>query len=101
MMILQTPASFIFIVLSIPAHATLIDWGNGLVYDDDLDITWLQDANYAMTTGYDADGLMTWSEAMIWAENLVYFDLDGGLMYDNWRLPSDFGTTPVPCTGSP
>ncbi len=28
------------------AQATLIDRGSGLIYDDELNITWLQDANY-------------------------------------------------------
>jgi hypothetical protein len=28
------------------AQATLLDRGNGLIYDDVLNITWLQDANY-------------------------------------------------------
>ena len=45
------------------ASATLILRSAGMVYDDDLDITWLGDANYAMTSGYDADGHMGWQEA--------------------------------------
>lgn len=49
----------------------LIDRGGGLIYDDVLDITWLQDANYAMTSQYDVDGLMTWNEATNWAANLA------------------------------
>ena len=31
------------------ASAALIDRGNGLIYDNGLNITWLQDANYAKT----------------------------------------------------
>lgn len=53
--------------------ATLIDRGNGLIYDDVLDITWLQDANL--------DGLKTGFDAVAWADTLVY---EG---YDDWRLP--------------
>lgn len=64
------------------AHAALYDRGGGLIYDSTLDITWLQDARYAMTSGYDADGLMTWTEATAWAASLEY----GG--YDDWRLPA-------------
>lgn len=69
-------------------HAALIDRGGGLIYDDVLNITWLQDANYAKTSGYDADGRMTWDDAMTWAANLSF----GG--YDDWRLPNmiDTGT---------
>lgn len=64
------------------SNAALIDRGGGLIYDTDLNITWLYDANYAMTSGYDDDGLMTWAEATAWADQLSY----GG--YDDWRLPT-------------
>lgn len=69
-------------MLAASAQAGLIDRGNGMIYDTVLDITWLQDANYAKTSGYDADGQMTWGAANTWAADLVY----GG--YDNWRLPT-------------
>lgn len=69
------------------AQATLIDRGSGLIYDTDLNVTWLADANYALTSGHDADGQMTWSQATSWAGNLNY----GG--YSDWRLP----TTPTSC----
>lgn len=73
------------------ASASLIDRGmfddgHGgtirLVYDDDLDVTWLGDANFAKSSGYDADGLMTWDEATPWAASLRVAGLDG------WRLPT-------------
>lgn len=67
---------------STPAHSMLIDRGMGFIYDTDFDITWLQDANYAKTSGYDSDGKMNWSDAMTWADNLVYG------RYDDWRLPT-------------
>jgi hypothetical protein len=69
-------------VLTLSANAALYDRGNGLIYDDTLDITWLQDANYAQTSGYDVDGRMTWANANTWAAGLSY----GG--YDDWRLAS-------------
>lgn len=50
-------------------------------YDTALDITWLVDANFAKSGGYDADGLMGWDAAKAWAGNLVV----GG--YRDWRLP--------------
>ena len=68
------------------AQATLSDRGSGLLYDDVLNVTWLQDANFAKTSGYDDNGAMTRSAAVTWAANLVY----GG--YDDWRLASN---TPV------
>lgn len=64
------------------AQATLYDRGGGMIYDSTLNITWLQDANYAKTSGYDIDGLMTHSEAVSWASNLSF----GG--FDDWRLPA-------------
>jgi hypothetical protein len=64
------------------ASAALIDRGNGLIYDTDRDVTWMQDANNAQTTGYDADGLMNWTSAAAWADQLTY----GG--FSNWRLPT-------------
>ena len=68
------------------AQAALFDRGGGLIYDDVLKITWLQDANYSKTSGYDADGLMNWTAANAWAAGLSY----GG--YDDWRLARN---TPV------
>lgn len=68
--------------LSAAANATLINRGNGMIYDSDQNLTWLQDANYAKTSGYDADGAMNWNDAMAWAEGLSY----GG--YNDWRLPT-------------
>ncbi len=67
--------------LATETEAILLDRGNGLFYDTDLSITWLQDANYAKTSGDDADGLMTWSQAVTWAESLVFAG------FDDWRLP--------------
>ena len=64
------------------SQATLYDRGNGLIYDDVLNVTWLQDANYAQTSGQDSYGRMTWEEADTWANDLIY---EG---HDNWRLPS-------------
>lgn len=68
------------------AQAALFDRGGGLLYDDVLKVTWLQDANYAKTSGYDVDGLMDLVSAKTWVDNLVY----GG--YSDWRLA---GNKPV------
>ena len=79
--------------ISLNTFAALYDKSNGLIYDDVLDITWLQDANYAQTSAYDSDGRMTWSQANAWADQLSY----GG--YDDWRLPSAklMNPTTTPC----
>lgn len=77
-----------------PVHAALMDRGGGMIYDTDLNITWLKDANYAKTSGYDSDGQMNWRAANAWASNLVY----GG--YSDWRLPTSDTCGGYNCTGS-
>ncbi len=73
--------------LSGTAQAALIDRGGGLIYDSTLDVTWLQDANYAMTSGYDPDGKLTWAQANAWVSGLSYNDAVRGVTYTDWRLP--------------
>lgn len=81
------------LALSSAAHAALqgrdLD-GNAATfeayYDTVLDITWLADANYAQTSSYDGDGLMSWADANTWAANLSF--TDGVNVYDDWRLPT-------------
>jgi len=75
------------VTFTLPAQATLHDRGGGLIYDDVLNVTWLQDANYAKTSGYDADGRLTWVQAMTWAADLSYYDNVRGVTYNDWRLP--------------
>jgi hypothetical protein len=69
-------------VSAISSNAALYDRGNGMIYDSTQNITWMQDRNYAQSSGYDADGRMTWVEASAWVESLAY----GG--FSDWRLPS-------------
>lgn len=57
-------------------------------YDTELNVTWLADANSARTSGYDADGKMTWAAANTWAANLSFIDAVNNITYDNWRLPT-------------
>ncbi|WP_244141890.1 Lcl domain-containing protein [aff. Roholtiella sp. LEGE 12411] len=63
-----------------------------MVYDSNLNITWLADANYAATQYRQScgdlgtkEGIMTWTQATKWVDGLVY----GG--FSDWRLP----TTPA------
>jgi hypothetical protein len=74
------------------AQAALFDRGGGLLYDDVLNVTWLADANYAKTSGYDADGVMTWAAANTWAANLTFHDSVRNVDYSDWRLAAN---TPV------
>ena len=78
--------AFMFVIAG-NVNAALWDRGGGLIYDDVLNITWLQDANYAKTSGYDADGGMVWAEAINWETNLTYYENVRGVTYDDWRLP--------------
>jgi hypothetical protein len=71
---------------SVTAQASLVDHGNGLLYDNVLNVIWLQDANYAETSGYSATGQMDWATATTWAANLNFDGLTG------WRLATN---TPV------
>lgn len=68
------------------SFATLMDIGGGFIYDDDRDITWFYDANYALTSGWDSDGRMTWNEA-----NSFIAAVNAGIVpnfgYTGWRLP--------------
>ena len=78
--------------LAVPqAQASLVDRGAGMLYDDVLQVTWLQDANYAKTSGYDADGQMSWTQANTWANNLNYGGYSSG-----WRLARN-----TPVNGTP
>lgn len=74
------------------AQAALENRGGGLIYDSVLDVTWLQDANYAKTSGYDTDGKMGWAAANTWAANLVYHDSVRKINYSDWRLPTMIDT---------
>jgi hypothetical protein len=97
------------LAISGAAQATLIDRGGGLIYDDVLNITWLQNANYAKTqydnsggSLGDADGRMKWATANAWAAGLSYYDSVRGVTYDDWRLPTmvDTDAPGVQCTNS-
>lgn len=68
------------------SHAALIDRGGGLIYDDVLNVTWLQDVQYMTTQGY-AERL-SWADANAWVSGLEYVDTVRGVVWDDWRLPS-------------
>ena len=66
-------ASSTVIMLSVvvgTTSAALVNNGGGLIYDSDLNITWLQNANFGAGSAFDdetytggtstTDGLMTW-----------------------------------------
>lgn len=108
-------ASFVMAAgLSSAAHAALHDRGGGLIYDDVLNVTWLQNANYAkvdlnsagrvaniindigavsghtlISSDFDtATGKMTWWGAMAWAQDLEYRDAVRNVTLTGWQLPT-------------
>jgi len=81
--------------LGMSGHAALMDMGDGTIYDTDIQLSWLKDANYAMTSGYDADGRMSWAAANTWANSLNDFGGFAGLT--GWRLPTVVDTGSSGC----
>ncbi len=80
------------------AQAALIDRGNGLIYDNVANLTWMQDANLAAVQNFGPEGptavnthlngvpgQMNWDNAMGW----VYFmNAERYKGYADWRLPT-------------
>lgn len=63
-------------------------------YDTVLNITWLVDANYAQTSGYDLDGRIDWASANNWVESLSVYEIS------SWRLPRMIDTLTTGCNFS-
>ena len=84
---LATLASWAVLLLASTAQASLHDMGGGLLYDDVLDVTWLQDADYARSSGFKPNGKMPWADAMKWVADLVYHDPVRKVDIRGWRLP--------------
>ena len=84
------------------ANATLIDQG-ATVYDNDLGISWLKNANLAASDtfgvgGINAGGTMSWNTAQSWIGAMNTDNYQG---YSDWRLPtSDTTCAGYNCTGS-
>lgn len=83
------------------ANAALLSrLGGQAVYDTDLDITWLANANLAASNtfgvaGIDVDGSMDWHTANAW---IAAMNADGGsgyLGFDDWRLPATYVPDPT------
>lgn len=79
------------------ANAALIDRGGGLIYDTDLNITWLQDTSLAATNTFGvsriaANGAMDWGTTQSW---IAAMNTANYLGYNDWRLPT------VTDTGAP
>jgi hypothetical protein len=80
---------FTLLFLGIDVSAQLSTRGPEMIYDRILEVTWLRDANLALTnqfgvSGINADGSMDWATARAWmdAMNAAHY-----LGYSDWRLP--------------
>lgn len=87
-------AGLLVTTYSFTAQASLFDRGNGLIYDDVLDVTWLQNANLAASetfgvSGIQANGSMDWATAQNWISAMNASNYQG---FNNWRLPD---VTPI------
>jgi len=87
--LLGAACACVFSFIPMSSHAVLIDRGGGLLYDDVLNVTWLQDANYAKTGNFSVDGKLSIYSAIEWANQLVYHDSVRNVDYDDWRLASN------------
>ena len=73
-----------FLFFSPTAEAFLVDNLDGTITQirsDGSQLMWMQDANYAMSSGFDPDGQITQFDAITWASNLTFAG------YTGWRLP--------------
>ncbi len=82
------------------AQATLLSrLGGQAVYDTDLDITWLADANLAASNTFGVSGItdtgqMSWTTANEWTAAMNTANYLG---YSDWRLPNAIDTGTPGC----
>lgn len=85
--------TIISLVLSASVDAALVERLGGLAYyDNEADLTWLADANYAQSSGYTSNRYMSLNDANIWANQLIVDGVGG------WRLPNTLTLDPS-CEG--
>ncbi len=94
--LLVVQAMLILLIVNGNVFATLHDRGGGLIYDDVLNITWLQDANYYWTSECNPSdpyycGMKDYVDAAPWVDNLVYHDSVRSVDHTGWRLPTTEG----------
>jgi Protein of unknown function (DUF1566) len=84
--------TLLLVLVSATSNATLLSRLSGQAYYDTvLNVTWLADANYAKTSGFDATGQVSWTQALAFIGALNTADYLG---VNHWRLPTatDTGT---------
>ena len=75
----------VLVLMASGAQATLIDRGDGFIYDDVQDITWAQDANI--------NGRDPWANQVAWADGYSQAHSVYGSFTD-WRLPTTLQPDP-------
>lgn len=92
------------------AKASLINLGNGTVFDSDQGLVWLADANLAASETFGVTdipghpvfgipaiaGAMSWDTAQTWIAAMNAANYKG---YSNWRLPTVGPACPFSCKG--
>lgn len=84
---LPRAAGALTLVAAAAAQATLHDRGQGFIYDDVLDLTWLQDTNIRALQIPAGGGYLSYWEAKAFVESELGFDLANGGYAGDWRLP--------------
>ena len=88
MMMRKYVLAAVLVLMARGAQATLIDRGEGFIYDDVQDITWTQDANII--------GWQNWQTQVDWADGYSQTHSVYGT-FDDWRLPTTLVPDPT-CT---
>jgi len=106
--LLGAVSACVFTLFSSSSHAVLVSiLGGQAVYDDDLDISWVENAQLAASNTFglatdvslgthpgdisgvegiiNADGTMNWTGALFWIDAMNAANYLG---FNNWRLPS-------------
>lgn len=79
------------------SSADLVAQGDGTIYDTDLNISWLADANLVISNNFGVTpetdwGGMWWNTAKTWIDGM---NTDNYLGHSDWRLPN----SDAACTG--
>jgi hypothetical protein len=81
--------------VSFRADAALLSRVSGQAYYDDVrNVTWVADGNLAKTSGFDADGAMSWTQAQSWITSL---NAASYLGVNDWRLATTLDTGTPGC----
>ncbi|MEJ2610349.1 MAG: hypothetical protein P8179_09715 [Candidatus Thiodiazotropha sp.] len=82
-------------LLAANSQAALFDRGGGLIYDDVLDVTWLQDVTYVLDKKREAGVIPGYARAVNWYQAMDFISEFSynvqGFSTTGWRLPEISG----------